>query len=95
VVSGISLGATSMAIHHKLCHTLGGTFNLAHADVTRLLPHAIATTATRRPTRCGPSPTPSAHGTRPKAFRSLGARGAARLKDIGMPADGAAADLAI
>ena len=32
-----------MSIHHKLCHTLGGTFNLAHADVhTVILPHATA-----------------------------------------------------
>jgi alcohol dehydrogenase class IV len=31
-----------MALHHKLCHTLGGSFNLPHAEVhTVVLPHAI------------------------------------------------------
>lgn len=29
-----------MAIHHKLCHTLGGTFNLPHAQAhAAVLPH--------------------------------------------------------
>ena len=32
-----------MALHHKLCHTLGGSFNLPHADTHAIiLPHAIA-----------------------------------------------------
>jgi maleylacetate reductase len=32
-----------MALHHKLCHTLGGSFNLPHAEThTVLLPHAMA-----------------------------------------------------
>lgn len=40
---GTVLGATSMALHHKLCHTLGGTFNLPHAEThTIVLPHAVA-----------------------------------------------------
>ncbi len=42
-LAGSALGATSMSIHHKLCHTLGGTFNLPHAEVhTVILPHAVA-----------------------------------------------------
>ncbi|OCK77471.1 putative maleylacetate reductase [Lepidopterella palustris CBS 459.81] len=37
------LGSVGMALHHKLCHTLGGSFNLPHADThTIVLPHAIA-----------------------------------------------------
>jgi alcohol dehydrogenase class IV len=28
---GIVLGNVGMALHHKLCHTLGGSFNLPHA----------------------------------------------------------------
>jgi len=40
-LAGASLGAVGMAIHHKLCHTLGGSFNLPHADVhTVIIPHA-------------------------------------------------------
>lgn len=32
-----------MALHHKLCHTLGGMFNLPHAEThVILLPHAIS-----------------------------------------------------
>lgn len=40
---GICLGSTAMSLHHKLCHTVGGSFNLPHAEVhTILLPHTIA-----------------------------------------------------
>ena len=40
---GTCLGAVGMAIHHKLCHTLGGTFDLPHAEThTAVLPHALA-----------------------------------------------------
>lgn len=32
-----------MSIHHKLCHALGGSFNLPHAEThTAVLPHAIS-----------------------------------------------------
>jgi len=42
-LAGISLGAVGMALHHKLCHTLGGSFNLPHAQThTIVLPHAAA-----------------------------------------------------
>ncbi|AWV14896.1 hypothetical protein A3862_04730 [Methylobacterium sp. XJLW] len=37
------LGSVGMALQHKLCHTLGGTFNLPHAEThTVVLPHATA-----------------------------------------------------
>jgi len=40
---GSVLGTTSMALHHKLCHVLGGTWNLPHAEThTVILPHAMA-----------------------------------------------------
>ena len=39
---GSVLGNVGMALHHKLCHTLGGSFNLPHAEVhTVVLPQAI------------------------------------------------------
>lgn len=42
-LSGCCLGVTSMALHHKLCHTLGGTFGLPHAETHAiLLPHTLA-----------------------------------------------------
>lgn len=40
---GTVLGAVGMSLHHKLCHTLGGSFGLPHAEVhTVILPHALA-----------------------------------------------------
>jgi len=40
-LAGVSLGAVGMALHHKLCHTLGGTWNLPHAETHAIvLPHA-------------------------------------------------------
>jgi maleylacetate reductase len=40
---GAVLGNIGMALHHKLCHTLGGAFNLPHAQTHAVvLPHAVA-----------------------------------------------------
>ncbi|MFE7171723.1 maleylacetate reductase [Streptomyces sp. NPDC057616] len=40
---GSCLGATTMGLHHKLCHVLGGTFNLPHSEThTVVLPYALA-----------------------------------------------------
>ncbi|WP_009478345.1 maleylacetate reductase [Rhodococcus sp. JVH1] len=40
---GTVLGATTMSLHHKLCHVLGGTFNLPHAQTHAIvLPHVLA-----------------------------------------------------
>jgi maleylacetate reductase len=39
-LAGVCLGTVGMALHHKLCHTLGGTFNLPHAQThAAMLPH--------------------------------------------------------
>ncbi len=47
---GIVLGHIGMALHHKLCHTLGGSFNLPHAEThTIVLPHALAYNAAAAP----------------------------------------------
>ena len=98
-LAGMSLESAGTALHHKLCHTLGGSFNLPHAEThTVVLPHA---TAYNR------DAVPEAMRT---AAEALGAHDAAQglfdlverigapsaLKDIGMPADGldAAAELA-
>ena len=49
-LSGIALGTTSTGLHHKLCHVLGGRFNLVHADAhSVILPHAIAFNAPALP----------------------------------------------
>jgi maleylacetate reductase len=40
---GAALGGTTMALHHKLCHVLGGSFGLPHAETHAVvLPHAAA-----------------------------------------------------
>ena len=40
---GAVLAATTMSLHHKLCHTLGGTLDLPHAQThTVVLSHALA-----------------------------------------------------
>lgn len=42
-LGGSVLGMVGMALHHKICHTLGGTFNLPHAEVhTVMLPQVAA-----------------------------------------------------
>jgi maleylacetate reductase len=47
---GSVLGGVAMGLHHKLCHTLGGSFNLPHAEVhTVVLPHALAFNAQAAP----------------------------------------------
>lgn len=47
---GSVLGNVGMALHHKLCHTLGGSFNLPHAEVhTVILPQAVRFNAEAAP----------------------------------------------
>lgn len=39
----VCLGSGGVALHHKLCHVLGGSFDLPHAEThTVVLPHALA-----------------------------------------------------
>jgi maleylacetate reductase len=97
---GAVLGGVSMGLHHKLCHTLGGGFNLPHAEVhTVILPHALTYNAAHAPEAMR------------RIARALGTASAAQgvfdlardhgapvaLKDIGMPAEGLdrAADLVV
>ena len=41
-LAGVSFATTGMGLHHKLCHVLGGTFNLPHAQTHSIvLPHAV------------------------------------------------------
>lgn len=47
---GTVLGNVGMALHHKLCHTIGGSFDLPHAEThTIVLPHALAYNAVAVP----------------------------------------------
>ncbi|GIH16931.1 maleylacetate reductase and hydroxyquinol 1,2-dioxygenase domain-containing protein [Rugosimonospora africana] len=49
-LAGTCLAGVGMGLHHKLCHVLGGTFNLPHAQThTAILPHAMAYNAPAAP----------------------------------------------
>lgn len=49
-LAGTCLGSVSMSFHHKLCHTLGGAFDLPHAEThTIILPHAVKFIAPAEP----------------------------------------------
>ncbi len=49
-LAGLSLGASTMGLHHKLCHVLGGSFGLPHAETHAVvLPHAVAYNAVAAP----------------------------------------------
>ncbi len=40
---GTVLGTVGMALHHKICHTLGGSFDTPHAETHAvMLPHTAA-----------------------------------------------------
>ena len=42
-LAGGSLGTGATSLHHRLCHTFGGSFNTPHAEThTILLPHSVA-----------------------------------------------------
>jgi alcohol dehydrogenase class IV len=88
---GICLGSTAMAIHHKLCHTLGGTFDLPHAPThTALLPHALAYNAGHAPQAIERLKRALNHDNPAVALfdlaQSLGAE--MSLKNLGMPEEG-------
>ena len=41
-LAGLALGAVTMGLHHKLCHVLGGSFGMPHAETHAiLLPHTV------------------------------------------------------
>ena len=87
---GSVLGSVGMALHHKLCHTLGGSFNLPHAEThTIVLPHALAYNAAAAPAAMARIAQALGGTDAPHAVfelaRTLGAPVA--LKDIGMKAE--------
>lgn len=95
---GAVLGQVGMALHHKLCHTLGGAFDLPHAEThSVVLPHATAYNAAAAGDHLAPLVPHVGEdvGAGLQAFgRALGAPVA--LRDLGMPEEGIAhaADLA-
>jgi len=87
---GTCLGSVGMALHHKLCHVLGGSFNLPHAEThTVMLPHATAFNAASAPEAM--AGIARALGTADAAqglFDLAGKLAAPRsLRELGMPGD--------
>lgn len=88
---GWTLGATTMALHHKLAHVLGGMFNLPHAQThAALLPHTAAYNAPAAAPAMARLEQALSSGDVPGALfdlnRSLG--GAIALGELGMPRAG-------
>jgi maleylacetate reductase len=86
---GIVLGSVGMALHHKLCHTLGGSFNLPHAEThTVVLPHALAYNAAAAPQAMQRiARALGGHNAAQAVFDLAKANGApVALRDIGMQA---------
>ncbi|MGW0038062.1 maleylacetate reductase [Gordonia sp. NPDC003376] len=88
---GAVLGATTMGLHHKLCHILGGTFDLPHADThSVVLPYVMAFNLPAAPSaaaalmRATDVASPAARVR--ELERSLGVVGS--LADLGMPESG-------
>jgi alcohol dehydrogenase class IV len=90
-LGGWSLANGGSALHHRLCHILGGAFGLPHAEThTVLLPHALAYNAPAASEAIGRLERALNAAPAPDALfdlaQSLGAPAA--LKDIGMPQEG-------
>ncbi len=84
---GTVLGAVGMSLHHKLCHVLGGSFDLPHAETHAIiLPHAIGFNEAIASEELRPIAEMLGHGSAGASLydfaRKLGAPVA--LRDIGM-----------
>lgn len=99
---GTVLGAVSMGLHHKLCHTLGGSYDLPHAPTHAVvLPYALAYNARHAAdalAAVGRSLGTTAQAV-PTALRALAANLGAptSLQALGLPEDALdrVADLAV
>jgi alcohol dehydrogenase class IV len=97
---GMVMGSITVGLHHKLCHTLGGSFNLPHAEVhTVILPHAMAYNAPAAMPAMARIARALGAATAPAGLFDLAQRhgAATALRDIGMRADDLdrAADFAV
>ena len=98
----LCLGTVGMSLHHKLCHTIGGRFNLPHAETHAIiLPYAAAYNADAAPEAMGQIARALGREDNNGALAlfDLTERVAAptALKDFGMPEEGIAiaTDLAL
>jgi maleylacetate reductase len=99
LLAGWVMNIAGTSVHHRICHVIGGTFRLPHAEVHAvLLPHVVALVEPAIPERlrgiAGSLGSERATGGVAALGRDLGAP--TSLRSLGMPEDGldAAADLA-
>lgn len=97
---GVALGAISMSLHHKLCHVLGGSFDLPHAEThTVVLPHATAFNEAAVPDLLAPVAKALGAAKAGQGLFDLAVKLGAptKLSQIGMKADGIerASDIAV
>ena len=90
-LAGTVLGSTTMSLHHKLCHILGGAFDLPHSEThTAVLPHVLAANLPAAPrARTALESALGAPDPAGRLFhlaRDLGAE--MSLTALGMPGDG-------
>ncbi len=88
---GVCLGSVGTALHHQICHTLGGSFGLPHAETdVAVLPHALRYNEVAAPEALATLRQLVEHEDPARALfdqaQSLGADMA--LKNFGMPAEG-------
>ena len=84
---GTVLGQVGMALHHKICHTLGGSFDLPHAEThSVMLPHAIGCNAAAAPDQLTSVSEIFGGGTPGKALHEFAARMGApmTLEELGL-----------
>jgi len=85
------LAHSSMGLHHKLCHTLGGALGLPHSEThTAVLPHAAAYNAAAVPEVMRGIARALGAENAPQALYDLGVSVGAKmaLRDLGMPHGG-------
>lgn len=92
-LAGTCLASVAMALHHKLCHALGGAFDLPHAETHAIvLPHALAYNAPAAPAAMAALRRALGTDDPPGALfdlrAALGAPGS--LAELGVPRDGLA-----
>ncbi|OBA58250.1 maleylacetate reductase [Gordonia sp. 852002-10350_SCH5691597] len=98
-LAGVAFASAGSGLHHKICHVLGGAFDLPHAQTHAVvLPHVLAFNAPAVPelaarlaTALGASASEQGEVTAVAALNELYSVVGApnRLSDIGFPDDGA------
>jgi maleylacetate reductase len=92
-LAGSAFAVAGSGLHHKICHALGGAFDLAHAETHSIvLPHVVAFQQPAAPelidtvaTRLGAAPGTAAAGLLALA---AGCGLPLSLRELGMPEDG-------